>query len=110
MNMSDLIPPEWALTVAICVEKDEGGKGYFSYTPGLEGLYAEGDTEEDAIEAASDLIPVFLESLRMRNEPIPENEYVTVSKPGKPRTEFVQVECSQKTSGISLRTLHPVTL
>ena len=79
MNVNDLIPN--GATIAVCVEEDENGDGYFSYAPGLKGLYADGNTEEDAVKAAVELIPVYLESLQIRNEPIPENEHVIVHRP-----------------------------
>jgi len=69
-------------TYSIVLTPEEGG--YVATVPALPGCNTEGDTLEEAINNAREAIELYLEVLKDRGEPIPEEE-------GPPRILQVEV-------------------
>ena len=57
------------VTIEIVVEPD--GDGFHAYCPALKGLHTCGETEQEALNNASDAIIAYLHSLIKHSEPIP---------------------------------------
>lgn len=72
---NDLVPHEYEFTVII--ERDEDGV-YIVRCPALPGCHSAGDTEEEAREMIADAIALYVDYLRERGEPIPQD--VSVAK------------------------------
>jgi predicted RNase H-like HicB family nuclease len=56
-------------SVDIVVEPD--GDSFHAFCPALKGLHVDGDSEQEALENATDAAILYLESMIKRNEPIP---------------------------------------
>jgi predicted RNase H-like HicB family nuclease len=59
-------------TVLLIPDPEEGG--YTVRVPALAGLNTEGDTITEALENAREAIELYLEELKARGEPIPEEK------------------------------------
>lgn len=57
-------------TVVLTPDSEEGG--YVVSVPALPGCVTEGDTVEEALANAQDLIRLFIEDLEAHGEPVPE--------------------------------------
>ena len=57
------------VTIEIAVEPD--GDGFHAYCPALKGLHTCGETEQEALNNASDAAIAYLRSLIKHGEPIP---------------------------------------
>ena len=57
------------VTIEIAVEPD--GDGFHAYCPALKGLHTCGETEQEALNNASDAAIAYLHSLIKHSEPIP---------------------------------------
>jgi antitoxin HicB len=68
-----LVRYEYEFTV---LEQDKDGV-YIAACPALRGCRTEGDTEEEAREMIKDAIALYIEHLRERGEPIPQDVLVT---------------------------------
>jgi len=55
----------------IVIEKDEDGR-YVAICPALQGCYAEGTTEKEAVEHLEDAIKLHIRARRGKGEPIRE--------------------------------------
>ena len=62
-------PVRLTLKITLIVEPD--GPGYHAYCPALDGLHVGGDTEEEAVENATDAVKVYLASLAQHGDPLP---------------------------------------
>ena len=56
----------------ILLTPDQTAGGYVVTVPAIPGCVTQGDSTDEAIEMAKDLIPLYLEALAARGEPIPE--------------------------------------
>lgn len=65
---------EYEFTVVI--ERDEDG-AYIALCPALPGCHSAGDTEEEAREMIADAIALYVDLLRERGEPIPQEVSTT---------------------------------
>lgn len=61
------------LQFTVIYEPAEEG-GYIVYVPALKGLVTQGETLEEAHEMARDAIQCYLETLKARNLPIPQDK------------------------------------
>ena len=61
-------------TVVLIPELDEGG--YSVTVPALPGLFTQGDTRDEALEAAREAIVFHLECLANEGETIPDDEAI----------------------------------
>lgn len=59
------------MTYTVKIEPDEGGKGFFAYFPVLPGCHTQGDTLEETIVAAREVLIGFLRVLKRQGETIP---------------------------------------
>jgi predicted RNase H-like HicB family nuclease len=59
-------------TVVLIPEPEEGG--YSVAVPALPGLFTQGETREEAIDAAREAIAFHLECLAEEGEPIPDDD------------------------------------
>ena len=57
-------------TVLLTPDLEDGG--YVVTVPALPGCVTQGETYEEAVEMAKDVIPLFLDALTASGEPIPE--------------------------------------
>jgi predicted RNase H-like HicB family nuclease len=57
-------------TVVLAPDPDEGG--YVVSVPALPGCVTEGDTVEEALENAKDLVRLYIEDLEAHGEPVPQ--------------------------------------
>lgn len=62
-----------SLTYTVVLEPAEEG-GYFVSVPALPGCFTQGETEEEALAMAEDVIRLWVESLAADGEPIPVEE------------------------------------
>jgi len=63
--------PAKAISFRIQIVVEEDGDGYHAYCPALKGLHTDGDTPEEALEAALEGASWFLESMIRHGDPIP---------------------------------------
>ena len=63
----------------VVLERNERG-GYTVTVPALSPIVTQGDTREEALTNAADAIRLYLESLRGRGLPIPEDTDVAVEE------------------------------
>jgi predicted RNase H-like HicB family nuclease len=61
-------------TYSLLIEPDEDG-GYLAYFPALTGCHTWGETYEDAVKNAEEVLLGYLEALRKNGEAIPFEEY-----------------------------------
>ncbi|HEY7063082.1 MAG TPA: type II toxin-antitoxin system HicB family antitoxin [Chloroflexota bacterium] len=59
-------------TVVLIPDREVGG--FTVQVPALPGCFTEGDTVEECLENARDVIGLFIEELTARGEPIPEED------------------------------------
>ena len=59
-------------TVVLVPDAEEGG--FTVQVPAIPGCFTEGETVEECLENARDVINLFLEELAARGEPIPEEQ------------------------------------
>ncbi len=57
---------------SIVLIPDQEAGGFTAQVPAIPGCFTEGDTIEECIENARDVIQLFLDELTARGEPIPE--------------------------------------
>ena len=57
-------------SVQVCIEED--GDEFYAHCPQLSGLHTAGATKDEAFENAKDAISAYLQSLMLRNDPIPQ--------------------------------------
>jgi len=62
---------------SVVIEKDEDG--YFAYCPEIQGCYTQGDTYEEALENLRDAIHLCIEDILESGEPIPKNEFISLT-------------------------------
>ena len=62
----------------IIVHPDEEG-GFWTEVPGLPGCGSQGGTLDEAIEMTTDAIPGFIESLKKRGAPVPQEGTIAVT-------------------------------
>ena len=55
--------------IRVLVEPD--GEEFHAYAPTLPGLHASGQTEEEAVENAAELVTVYLGSMLKHGDPLP---------------------------------------
>ncbi len=65
-------------TVVLIPEPDEGG--YSVSVPALPGLFTQGDTKEEALDAVREAIGFQLECLAEEGEPVPDGDGVLVEQ------------------------------
>lgn len=65
-------------TVVLIPEPEEGG--YSVTVPALPGLFTQGDTRDEALEAAREAIAFHLESLVEEGKLIPDDDMVVVER------------------------------
>jgi antitoxin HicB len=58
-------------TYSLSIEPQEGG--YLAYFPALPGCHTWGQTYEDAIKHAEEALALYLETLAVHGDPIPED-------------------------------------
>ncbi len=56
----------------VLLTPDQEAGGYVVTVPAIPGCVTQAESVEDAVEMAKDLIPLYLEELSARGEPIPE--------------------------------------
>ncbi len=59
-------------TIVLVPDREVGG--YTVQVPALPGCFTEGDTVEECLENARDVIRLFIEELTARGEPIPQED------------------------------------
>lgn len=59
----------------VILEKEEDG-GYHAFCPMLKGCHSQGDTFEETIENITEAIELYLESLKVDNQPIPKEDLI----------------------------------
>lgn len=62
--------PERRYTIVLDPDPEEGG--YTVLVPALPGCVTQGETEEQCVERAREAIAAYVESLRARGLPVPE--------------------------------------
>ena len=70
------------MNYTVILEKESVG-GYHVFCPALKGCHSEGETEAEALQNIREAIDVCLESLAAHNEPIPQEDIVIRSIPGR---------------------------
>jgi predicted RNase H-like HicB family nuclease len=65
----------FAYIIKFVVEMDEDGS-YYVHCPGLGGVHVSGDTEEEALERAKEVVQNILEIRLERGETLPESDHV----------------------------------
>ena len=62
----------------VILEPEEDG-GYHAFCPLLKGCHSQGETFEEAIENITEAIELYLESLKIDNQPIPQEDLIVKS-------------------------------
>ena len=62
---------------SVVMEKD--AEGYFAWCPELQGIYTQGATYEEALEALRNAIRLHVEDRLANHEPIPQAESVSLT-------------------------------
>ena len=85
--------------ILVVVEHDE--TGFHAYCPALKGLHTCGDTEEEALQNATDAAKAYILSLIKHGDPIPvgvvmgeRSKPITLARETTRRTESLTVTCA----------------
>jgi len=70
-------------TVILEKETDPAFKGYYNASvPALPGCFSYGATKQEALKNVKEAIALYLEDLKLHNEPIPEDTPPSIEKVG----------------------------
>jgi len=64
------------LTYTVHIEPAEEG-GYIAYFPALPGCHTQGETLDEVIAMAKEVLGLYLESLQAHGEPIPQEKFMS---------------------------------
>ena len=59
-------------TYTLLIEKS--ADGYYAEVPGVEGVYAQGDSENEVIANIKEVLTMTLEDMKKRGEKVPSNQ------------------------------------
>lgn len=57
----------------IILEREEDG-GYHAFCPALPGCHTQGDTYDEVMKNIEDALKLYIESLKIHHDPIPEED------------------------------------
>ena len=63
-------------TFEIIIEKEEGGAGYFAYSPSLPGCFSNGKTIEEAKRNIREALQQHITAMQEHSLPIPQREHI----------------------------------
>ena len=85
----------------VVLERQPEG-GYIVEVPALPGCMTEGETVEEALLMATDVIPLFVETLRDLGKPVPADDpHVTVDMSGKTEALIYRVTVEQEAGALA---------
>ena len=71
-------PTELSLNIEVSAVVEPDGDRFYAFCPGLRGLHADGDTEEQALEHLKECLGAYFVSLVKHGEPLPMGPDVAV--------------------------------
>lgn len=59
----------------VIIEREEDG-GYHAFCPALRGCHAQGDSCEETAQSITEVIQLYIESLKAHSEPVPSEDVI----------------------------------
>lgn len=59
----------------VIIEREEDG-GYHAFCPALRGCHAQGDSYEETAQSITEVIQLYIESLKAHSEPVPSEDVI----------------------------------